>query len=87
MVRRTKPAAQQVNGSVSLPEEYAGEGEDHTAYFDVQDTVDLSVNGVPMTAPKVNGKLMLAHMYCARLIHYRCIHFLLPYRHRDLCHI
>jgi len=47
MVKRTRLAShQQTNGNTELPDEYAGEGDDHTMQFDVQDTAALSVANV-----------------------------------------
>ena len=47
MVKRTRLASHpQTNGNTELPDEYAGEGDDHIMHFDVQDTADLSVANV-----------------------------------------
>lgn len=59
MVRRTRsPTQQQTNGAADTPDEYIGEGSDHTMTFDVQDTVDLNINDLaPVAAvPSQNGK-------------------------------
>ena len=59
MAKRIRlPTHQQINGTTELPDEYAGDGEDHVMVFDKDDTVDLSVSDVvPITAqPMQNGK-------------------------------
>lgn len=59
MTRRTRlPSHQQMNGDTDLPEEFTGEGEDHVMTFDVQDTLDLSVQGVTTAdaKPAQNGE-------------------------------
>ncbi|KAK5114992.1 hypothetical protein LTR85_010030 [Meristemomyces frigidus] len=58
MVKRTRlPSHQQVNGTIEMPDEYAGDGEDHVMTFDVQDTIDLAVADVTTTSaqPAQNG--------------------------------
>ncbi|KAK5133964.1 hypothetical protein LTR08_007084 [Meristemomyces frigidus] len=58
MVKRTRlPSHQQVNGTVEVPDEYTGEGEDHVMSFDLLDTVDLAAADVSITSaqPMQNG--------------------------------
>lgn len=56
MVKSTSSAAsQQTNGSPERVDDYIGEGEDHTASFDLADTVDLNVNNTHMGTSLNNG--------------------------------
>ncbi|KAK4549685.1 hypothetical protein LTR36_004986 [Oleoguttula mirabilis] len=60
MAKRTRlPSHQQVNGTVEMPDEYTGDGEDHVMTFDVQDTVDLAVTDVTTSSaqPAQNGSI------------------------------
>jgi hypothetical protein len=58
MVRRTRsPGEAHVNGDVDVPDEYIGEGDDHTMSFDAQDTVSFAVDDVVTASaqPAQNG--------------------------------
>lgn len=60
MVRQlSQPASQQSNGTTPVQGLLVGEGEDHAMAFDVNDTVDLSVQRVHIGTAQnraVNGK-------------------------------
>ncbi|KAF2223639.1 hypothetical protein BDZ85DRAFT_112264 [Elsinoe ampelina] len=58
MVRRLNAPSQQANGSSASVGSFIGEGEDHSMAFDVNDTVDLAVQRVPIggsTSRATNG--------------------------------
>lgn len=49
MVKRTStPTTQQTNNTAAAPEQYIGNGDDHVAAFDLQDTIDLHVASVEL---------------------------------------
>lgn len=65
MVKRIRlPTHQQINGATDLPDEYAGEGEDHVMAFDKEDVVDLAVaDVVPTTAQPMQNGTYSMHPY------------------------